>query len=44
MGIAATDVRILADFEYLALRDYIARLCCLPYFPQGRIRDVAVRR
>jgi 5'-nucleotidase len=44
MGIAATDVRILADFEYLALRDYIARLYWLPYFPQGRIRDVAVRR
>ena len=44
MGVKFTNLKVLEDFEYLALRDYIAAIHLVLYTPQGRIRDVAVRR
>ncbi len=42
LGIQVSNLHLLEDFEYQALRDYIALLHFVPYTPQGRIRDVAV--
>jgi 5'-nucleotidase / UDP-sugar diphosphatase len=43
MGVQFTNLKMRQDFEYLALRDYVARLHVVLYTPQGRIRDVSVR-
>jgi 5'-nucleotidase len=42
MGVQFTNLRLRQDFEYLALRDYVATLHLVLYTPQGRIRDVSV--
>ena len=44
MGVTFTNLEMRQDFEYLALRDYVARLHLVLYTSQGRICDVAVRR
>jgi hypothetical protein len=44
LGVVVTDLNVLPDFEYHALRDYIARLGWLPYTPQARILDLAAWR
>jgi 5'-nucleotidase len=44
MGVKFTNLKVLEDFEYLALRDYVAAIHLVLYTPQGRIRDVAAGR
>jgi 2',3'-cyclic-nucleotide 2'-phosphodiesterase (5'-nucleotidase family) len=41
MGIQVTDMVLLPDLEYNALKDYVHRLYFLLYTSQGRIKDVA---
>jgi len=43
MGVTATVLEALPDFEYTVVRDYIKHLGIVYYKPQGRILDVSAR-
>ncbi len=41
LGVKVSNVQVLPDFEYSALKDYVELLRVVPYTTQYRIRDVA---
>ena len=43
LGVNATVIEAMPDYEYVVVKDYIHRLGVVAYRPEGRIRDVSVR-
>jgi 5'-nucleotidase len=43
LGVNVTDLKILPDFEFTILRDYIHKLGRVNYRPEGRIIDASIR-
>jgi hypothetical protein len=43
MGVSATLLESLPDYEYTVVKEYIRSLHLVAYWPEGRIRDVSVK-
>jgi hypothetical protein len=43
LGVNATVLEAMPDYEYVVVKDFIHRLGVVAYRPEGRIRDVSVR-
>jgi hypothetical protein len=43
MGVSATLLEPLPDYEYTVVKEYIRSLHLVAYWPEGRIRDVSVK-
>ncbi len=43
LGVNATLIEAMSDYEYVVVKDYIHHLGVVAYRPEGRIRDVSVR-
>jgi poly-beta-hydroxyalkanoate depolymerase len=43
LGVNATLIEAMPDYEYIVVKDYIHHMGVAAYRPEGRIRDVSVR-